>query len=111
MKRGAKYLACGFTAGSKLIVIPAEAGIQDGHRFMGPTCLLAGDMKVIREKTIGLIISAIATLTVAGCVSSEQFYESVSLSRDAAYRQWKTRKERQERFQPRISGELSINDC
>jgi len=78
---------------------------------MGPALLWAGEMKVIREKIIGLTICAIVTLALAGCVSSEQFCENVSLSRDAAYRQWKTRKERQERSQPRISGELSINDC
>ena len=66
---------------------------------------------MIREKTVELIISAVATLALSGCVSSEQFYADVTLSRDAAYRQWKSRKERQERSQPRISGRLSINDC
>jgi len=48
---------------------------------------------------------------LVGCVSSEQFYEEVSFSRESAYRQWKTRKERQERSQPRISGKLSTEDC
>lgn len=48
---------------------------------------------------------------LAGCVSSEQFYEDVSLSREAAYRQWKHRKERQEQAQTHISGKLSIEDC
>ncbi len=119
MKRGAKYLASGFTVrlsslkstGSERIVIPAEAGIQDGHELMGPALLLAGEMKVIREKIIGLTICGIVTLALAGCVSSERFYGDVSLSRNAAYRQWKNRKERQERSQPYISGKLTIKDC
>jgi outer membrane protein len=68
-------------------------------------------MKMIREKIMGLIAYAVAMSALAGCVSSERFYSDVSLSRDAAYRQWKNRQERQERAQPRISGQLSINDC
>ena len=68
-------------------------------------------MKVIREKTVGIIVCVIVALVLGGCVSSERFYDDVSLSRDAAYRQWKSRKERQERSQPRISGELSMDDC
>jgi len=50
-------------------------------------------------------------LVSAGCVSSEQFYQDVSLSRDAAYRQWKGRKEHQQQSQTRISGRLSLEDC
>jgi outer membrane protein len=68
-------------------------------------------MKAIREKTVGIIVCVIVALVLGGCVSSERFYDDVSLSRDAAYRQWKSRKERQERSGPRISGELSMDDC
>lgn len=50
-------------------------------------------------------------LISSGCVSSEQFYQEVSLSRDAAYRQWQSRKEFQEQSQTRISGELGLEDC
>jgi len=56
-------------------------------------------------------LSIALLLISAGCTSSEQFYEDVSLSRDDAYRQWKSRKERQEQSQTLISGKLSIQDC
>jgi outer membrane protein TolC len=46
-----------------------------------------------------------------GCISSDKYYEDVGLSRETAYRQWKSRKERQEKSQPVISGELNIADC
>jgi len=63
------------------------------------------------EVKVCLLFSALCLLFLVGCISSEQFYEEVSFSRESAYRQWKTRKERQERSQPRISGELSTEDC
>ena len=63
------------------------------------------------EVRVCLLFSVLCPLFLVGCVSSEQFYEEVGLSRESAYRQWKTRKERQEQSQPRISGELSIVDC
>jgi len=63
------------------------------------------------EVRVCLLFSVLCPLFLVGCVSSEQFYEEVSLSRGAAYRQWKTRKERQERSQTHISGKLSTEDC
>jgi len=57
------------------------------------------------------LLNIILLLISAGCVSSEQFYEDASLSREAAYRQWKNRKKHQEQFQTVISGKLSIEDC
>jgi len=54
---------------------------------------------------------ALTIAALAGCVSSEQLYEEVSLSREAAYRQWKNRKEHQEQSQTYISGKLSMEDC
>jgi len=48
---------------------------------------------------------------LAGCTTSEEFYQDVSLSRDVAYRQWKNQRERQQRSQTQISGKLSLNDC
>jgi outer membrane protein TolC len=51
------------------------------------------------------------TLILAGCVSSEQFYEQAGLSRETAYRQWQTRRQHQEQGQPVISGKLSVQDC
>ena len=66
-----------------------------------------------RKSKVGvcLLFSVLCPLFLVGCLSSEQFYEEVSFSRESAYRQWKTRKERQERSQPRISGKLSTEDC
>jgi outer membrane protein TolC len=57
-----------------------------------------------------LIISMFGVL-ITGCTSSEEFYQEVSLSRDAAYRQWKNREEIQEQSQTRINGQLSLQDC
>jgi outer membrane protein TolC len=51
------------------------------------------------------------TSMLAGCVGSEQFYEQAGLSRETAYRQWMSRKERQEQAQPVISGKLTVQDC
>jgi len=56
------------------------------------------------------IISMFGVL-ITGCTSSEEFYQEVSLSRDAAYRQWKSRKEIQKQSQTQINGELSLKDC
>jgi outer membrane protein TolC len=64
-----------------------------------------------RERAVRLVICGMAMVVLAGCVSQDQFYEEVSLSREAAYRQWKGRQERQERSQPHISGQLGIKDC
>ena len=63
------------------------------------------------EVRVCLLFSVLCPLFLVGCVSSEQFYEEAGLSRDDAYRQWKSRKERQEQSQTYISGKLSIEDC
>ena len=68
-------------------------------------------MKIVFKKCIVMLIGVLVTLQLAGCVSSEKYYEDVGLSREAAFRQWKSRKERQERSQPVISGKLNIADC
>ncbi len=68
-------------------------------------------MKLFWQKHTGIIACVLVLLLIVGCVSTEQFYQDVGLSREVAYRQWKTRKERSEQSQPRISGELSIRDC
>ena len=68
-------------------------------------------MNLMRQKVIWFVLGVLITLGLAGCVSSEQFYEEVSLSRDAAYRQWKNRKQLQQQSQTRISGKLSLQDC
>jgi len=68
-------------------------------------------MKIVFKKCNVMLIGVLVTLQLAGCVSSEKYYEDVGLSREAAFRQWKSRKERQERSQPVISGKLNIADC
>ncbi len=68
-------------------------------------------MNLMKQKVIWFSFVVMAALLLAGCVSSERFYEDVSLSRDDAYRQWKSRKEHQQRSQTHISGELSLEDC
>jgi outer membrane protein len=61
----------------------------------------------------GIVFTVVVSVTfvLVGCVSSEKFYQDVSLSRESAYRQWASRKERQQRSQTHISGELSVEDC
>ena len=59
---------------------------------------------------ITLIISMFGAL-ITGCTSSEEFYQEASLSRDTAYRQWKSQREVQEQSQTRINGQLSLKDC
>ncbi len=49
--------------------------------------------------------------TLPGCVSKEQFYSDVSLSRESAYKQWENRKTAEKQAQPVISGRLSLEDC
>jgi outer membrane protein len=68
-------------------------------------------MSLIKQKVVQLTFGILAVFALAGCVSSEQFYEEVSLSRGAAYQQWKNRRESQEQSQTVISGELGLEDC
>jgi outer membrane protein len=68
-------------------------------------------MKIVLKKCIRMLVGVLVTLQLAGCVSSDKYYEDVGLSRETAFRQWKSRKERQERSQPVISGKLNIADC
>jgi len=69
------------------------------------------DMKLLQLKYGLLLLCMLLLLQSAGCVSSEQFYEEVSLSRTAAYERWKEARQMQEDSQTHISGELSISDC
>jgi len=50
-------------------------------------------------------------LVLAGCASSEKFYEDVSLSREAAYGQWKARQQNESQSEIRVGGALSLEDC
>ena len=66
---------------------------------------------VNRLSSLVVVLSALMMSILVGCVSSEKFYQDVSLSRETAYRQWAGRKEHQQQSQTHISGELSIEDC
>ena len=68
-------------------------------------------MKVLYKKCISIIVGILVALQLVGCISSDKYYEDVGLSREAAFRQWKSRKERQEKSQPVISGKLNVADC
>jgi outer membrane protein TolC len=65
----------------------------------------------MRRRGVEFAGCVVMALILAGCTGTEQFYEDASLSRETAYRQWKTRKERQETSQPHISGQLTVEDC
>jgi outer membrane protein TolC len=58
-----------------------------------------------------LLLNILLLILITGCTSSEKFYEEASLSRDAAYQQWKNQREAQEQSQTRIKGQLSLQDC
>jgi outer membrane protein len=68
-------------------------------------------MKIVCKKCFMTIISILITLQFTGCVSEDKYYEDVGLSREAAFRQWKSRKEREEQSQPLVTGKLNIADC
>jgi outer membrane protein len=68
-------------------------------------------MKNVIKKCICTMVVIPISLQLAGCVSSEEYYEDVGLSRQAAYRQWQSRKERQEKSQPLVTGKLNLKDC
>jgi len=68
-------------------------------------------MKNVFQKYIAIVIGTLVALQFTGCVGSDKYYEDVGLSRETAFRQWKSRKERQEKSQPVINGRLSIEDC
>ena len=68
-------------------------------------------MKLLRLKYGFLLLCMLLLLQSAGCVSSEQFYEEVSLSRTAAYQRWKDARQTQKEGQTHISGELGMSDC
>jgi len=68
-------------------------------------------MKLLRLKYGLLVLCILLLLQSAGCVSSEQFYEEVSLSRTAAYQRWKDARQTQKEGQTHISGELGMSDC
>jgi outer membrane protein TolC len=71
----------------------------------------AEDMKIEGPKHALLVLCMLLLLQLAGCTSSEEFYKEATLSRDTAYRQWKSQREVQEQSQTRINGQLSLQDC
>ena len=68
-------------------------------------------MRVLRLKYGLLVLCTLLLLQLAGCTSSEQFYEEAYLSRTAAYERWKDARQTQEKTQTHISGQLSMSDC
>lgn len=71
----------------------------------------SGDMKTKQLKFGLFVLGTLFLFQLAGCTSSEQFYQDATLSRDAAYRQWKNQREAKEQSQTRINGKLSLEDC
>jgi outer membrane protein TolC len=67
-------------------------------------------MKAVKSKTIVFILMTMPVF-LAGCTSTEEYYNDVSLSRESAYNQWKGRKEQEDKSQVVISGELGLRDC
>jgi outer membrane protein len=67
-------------------------------------------MRYRKIELVCLMMAASAFLQIAGCTSSEQFYEEATLSRETAYKQWKLRKEREEKSQTLVEGKLTLED-
>jgi outer membrane protein len=86
--------------------VPQQKSTEDRGQKTG-----AEDMDLIRRKATRVVLAVLMTTMLAGCAGTEQLYEDVSLSREAAYQRWKIRKQRQEQAQPVISGKLGIEDC
>src|SRR4030042_4171971 len=68
-------------------------------------------MKILHLKHGSLLLCMLLLFQLAGCTSSEEFYQEATLSRDTAYHQWKSQREVQEQSQTRIKGQLSLQDC
>jgi len=68
-------------------------------------------MKTSIAASCAALFGVIWPMFLAGCTSQEEFRRDVGLSRGAAYRQWETRKAREENERPRIGGTLSMEDC
>jgi len=68
-------------------------------------------MRALRATICSLMFVVAGCVVLGGCPSQREFANDVGLSRQAAYRQWETRKTREEGQQPRISGKLSVGDC
>jgi outer membrane protein TolC len=65
----------------------------------------------ILKATIGcVVVVGVSFLFVGGCKSRSDFADEVRASRAAAYRQWESRKDREDEQQPHISGKLSLED-
>ncbi|MDD5064377.1 MAG: TolC family protein [Phycisphaerae bacterium] len=71
----------------------------------------AENMKNEQLKHVLPVLCMLLLIQLAGCTSSEEFYQEAGLSRDSAYRQWKSQREVQEQSQTRINGQLSLQDC
>jgi len=68
-------------------------------------------MNLIAQKIGRFVFFMVMALLFTGCQSSERLYQEVGLSREAAYRQWKSRKQQQQRSETLITGKLSLQDC
>ena len=58
-----------------------------------------------------MLAGAVCVSVLAGCTTKNQYYEEISMSRKAAYQQWKARKHQQLESQPQVSGNLGITRC
>jgi len=50
-------------------------------------------------------------LQIIGCISSDQLYRDVRLSRKTAYQRWISQKQKNEHSKTHISGKVSMKDC
>jgi outer membrane protein TolC len=68
-------------------------------------------MVLTRRTIVGVLAVLLTAIALAGCQGTDEFYDQVKVSRDTAYQEWKGRKEQEQLASPRISGQLSLDDC
>lgn len=57
-----------------------------------------------------LIVVGVSSAFVGGCESRSQYAREVKASRATAYREWESRKNREDEQQPKVSGKLTLED-
>ncbi len=58
-----------------------------------------------------LACAAVGSVVLVGCKSQEDMAGEVRASRQAAYRQWQSRKDEETGLQPRVTGKLTLEDA
>jgi outer membrane protein len=72
---------------------------------------LTESMRAAKVTICLLVCVAAGAIILEGCTSQENMARAVRASRQAAYRQWQSRKDEETGLQPRITGKLTLVDA